>query len=135
MKRVLPTMAFFVFSLSVVQADQCMEHAEDQATMTGCAAQAYQKSDAELNKLFHEIKQRLTDDVDAQDLLRAAQRDWIAFRDAECSFAASAVDGGSAYPMTYDMCLDDLTQKRIDEFRQYLACEEGDLSCPVPPAD
>lgn len=135
MKCVLLTVASFVVSLSAAQADQCMEHAEDQATMTSCAAQAYQKSDSELNKLFHEIELRLADDVDAQHLLRGSERAWIAFRDAECSFAASGVEGGSAYPMAHDLCMNDLTQKRVDELRQYLTCEEGDLNCPVPSTD
>ena len=47
-----------------------------------------------------------------------------------CDFGS---DGGSAYPVIYDMCLKDLTQKRINEFRQYLTCEASDLNCPVPP--
>lgn len=111
-----------------------MDTAEDQASMTRCAAQAYQKSDSELNRLFHEVRQRLVDDTDARDLLRDTERAWITFRDTECSFAASGVDGGSAYPMVYDLCLDDLTQKRIDQLHQYLDCQEGDMSCPLPPA-
>jgi hypothetical protein len=37
--------------------------------------------------------------------------------------------------MVHDLCLDELTQSRIEQFRQYLDCEEGDMSCPVPPAD
>lgn len=135
MKSTLLTTAFFAFTLSAAQADQCMDQAEDQATMTRCAAQGYQTSDTELNRLFHEIRQRLGDDSDTRQLLRGTEHAWIAFRDAECGFAASGVDGGSAYAMVYDMCLDGLTQRRIDEFRQYLNCEEGDLSCPVPPAD
>ena len=135
LKRRFISIAFLALSLSTAQADQCIDKAEDQASMTGCAARAYQKSDAELNKLFHEIRQRLADNVDAQHLLRGSERAWIAFRDSECSFAASEADGSSAYPMIYDMCLVDLTQKRIHEFRQYLNCEDGDMSCPVPSTD
>lgn len=133
MKPILLSAMLFALPLSVAQADECMDNAEDQAAMTSCAAQAYQQSDTDLNKLFHEIRQRLTDDTDAQHLLRESERAWIAFRDAECSFAASRVDGGSAYPMIYDLCLDELTQQRIDKLRQYLSCEEDDMSCPVPP--
>jgi hypothetical protein len=29
-------------------------------------------------------------------------------------------------------CLDALTAKRVEDFKVYLKCEEGDLSCPVP---
>ena len=117
------------------QLDECMDNAENQAAMTQCAAQAYQASDAELNEVFHDTRQRLGDDDDTRRLLRDAERAWIAFRDAECSFVSSAVGGGSAYSMVYDLCLDDLTQKRVEDLRYYLDCDEGDMSCPVPAAD
>ena len=135
MKRILLTTALVVLMSPAAHANDCMEDAENQAAMTQCAGQAYQASDAELNRLFHEIRQRLGDDADKWRLLRGAERAWIAFRDAECTFSASGVAGGSAYPMVYELCLDDLTQKRIEELRQYLRCEEGDLSCPAPPAE
>ena len=56
------------------------------------------------------------------------------FRDAECGFAASGVAGGSAEPMVTAQCLARLTQSRNADFKAYLACPEGDLSCPLPPA-
>ena len=96
MKRILLTSALIAIMLPAAQADECMDNAEDQAAMTQCAAQAYQASDAELNGLFHEMRQRLGDDADTRHLLRDAERAWVAFRDAECAFAASAVAGGSA---------------------------------------
>lgn len=115
-----------------VHARDCMDSATTQAEMTACAHKTYQAADAELNKVFHEIRQRIGDDADTQKLLRTAERDWIAFRDAECAFAASATEGGSAYMMTLDLCQADLTGQRVDALRAYLSCEEGDLSCPVP---
>ena len=135
MKRALLSAALVALMLPAAHADECMENAEDQAAMAQCAAQAYQASDAQLNELFHEIRQRVGDDVDTRHLLRDAERAWVAFRDAECAFAASAVAGGSAYPMVLDLCLNELTQSRIEQFRQYLHCEEGDMSCPVPPGE
>ena len=135
MKGALISAALVALMLPAAHADECMENAEDQAAMAQCAAQAYQASDAQLNELFHEIRQRVGDDVDTRHLLRDAERAWIAFRDAECSFVSSAVGGGSAYSMVYDLCLDDLTQKRVEDLRYYLDCDEGDMSCPVPAAD
>lgn len=126
---------FAVATASASYADQCMDEAETQSAMNACAQQAYQASDEQLNKNFHEIRQRLGDDTATRNLLRDAERAWIAFRDAECSFAASATAGGSAYAMVYDMCLADLTQERVKNFRNYLECEEGDMSCPLPPAN
>ncbi|MEI2299587.1 lysozyme inhibitor LprI family protein [Ensifer sp. MJa1] len=107
----------------------------DQATMNECADKALRVSDAELNSLYKQMALRLKDDQDAAKLLVSAQKAWIAFRDAECSFSASGVDGGSAYPMVLVQCRDGLTRKRVADFKAYLACPEGDLSCPLPPGN
>jgi uncharacterized protein YecT (DUF1311 family) len=107
-------------------------NATDQATMNECADAGFKKSDAELNALYKKIEQRLKDNGEAKKMLVAVQRAWVSFRDAECNFSASAVAGGSMYPMTYAACLDGLTQKRVRDFEAYLKCEEGDTSCPVP---
>lgn len=133
MKRTLMATAFIALTLPVAQADECQQ-AEDQATMNRCAGHAYQASDAELNKLFHAVRHRLGDDAAKRHLLRGAETAWTAFRDAECSFAASSATGGSAYTMVYDQCLNHLTRKRIEEFRKYLDCSEGGENCPVPAA-
>ena len=117
---------------STANATDCMDAAETQAAMNVCAQQEYQVADAELNTLYHEIRQRVGDDSDKRQLLQDAKRVWITYRDAECAFAGSATAGGSAYAMAYDFCLADMTQTRIETFRAYLACEEGDITCPVP---
>ena len=76
----------------------------------------------------------MADDADARKLLQESQRAWIAFRDAECKFSSSGVDGGSVYPMVHALCLQGLTDERIMQLGAYLKCEEGDMSCPVPAA-
>ena len=133
--RTLVTSAIFLFlQMGLVSADDCADNA-DQATMNACAAQSFEKSDKELNGLYKQIETRLADEADAKRLLVAAQRAWIAFRDAECKFSSSAVAQGSAYPMVAAQCRDKLTKDRIGDFKTYLSCEEGDLSCPVPASD
>ena len=130
----LPAMALMALSTTAARAEDCTE-APDQASTDECADKAYQASDAELNKLYKQIEGRLKDDADTRKLLVSAQKAWIGFRDAECEFSSSGVAEGSAYPATVSMCLDGLTQSRIDTFRGYLDCEEGDMSCPVPTAN
>lgn len=110
-------------------------NASDQSTLNECAGKDYKKSDTELNKLYKEIRSRLSDQPDTVKKLVSAQRAWIAFRDAECDFVTLNTQGGSAYGMLVSMCRDRLTQARIKEFKTYLSCEEGDMSCPVPPKD
>jgi uncharacterized protein YecT (DUF1311 family) len=44
------------------------------------------------------------------------------------------VDGGSVYPLIYSNCLTEVTKVRVEALKQYLKCQEGDMSCPVPGA-
>ncbi|WEX11141.1 lysozyme inhibitor LprI family protein [Chelativorans sp. AA-79] len=115
--------------------DKCYDDAEDQATLNECADAAFKKSDKKLNELYKQIEARLSDDADTKELLVQAQRDWVKFRDAECSFQTAGAAGGSAIPMLVAMCMDGLTQSRVKDFQGYLDCEEGDLTCPVPSAN
>lgn len=117
--------------ISSAHAADCAS-ASDQVTLTECAGKDYKKSDAELNKLYKEIRSRLADQPDAVKKLVATQKAWIVFRDAECDFSSFRSQDGSAYPMLISLCRDGLTQNRIKDFKAYLSCEEGDLSCPVP---
>ena len=108
------------------------DNAADQATMNQCAAQQNKAADKELNALYQQITTRLKSNPDGKKLLIGAQRSWIAFRDAECKFSASSVEGGSVYPLVYSNCVTGLTKARVETFKNYLKCQEGDMSCPVP---
>ncbi|MFL6969680.1 lysozyme inhibitor LprI family protein [Pseudomonas alvandae] len=119
--------------ISTVQADACA-NATTQGDMNQCAAQENKAADKELNSLYKQITARLMDNAQAKQLLVKAQRAWIEFRDAECSFSASGVEGGSVYPMIHDECITNLTKARVEALKTYLKCKEGDLSCPVPEA-
>ncbi|MDB6447176.1 lysozyme inhibitor LprI family protein [Pseudomonas sp. 21TX0197] len=118
---------------SVAQADDCT-NAMTQGEMNQCAAQEKKAADDELNRLYKQITARLKDNPEAKQLLVKAQRAWIGFRDAECNFSASGVEGGSVYPLIYGNCVTALTKARVETFKTYLKCKEGDLSCPVPEA-
>ena len=65
--------------------------------MTVCYDGVLKEADKKLNAVYREIRSRLGDDPDARKLLVAAERAWIGFRDAECAFSASGVEGGSVY--------------------------------------
>lgn len=115
-------------------ADECADP-EDQATLNQCAGKSFKASDGELNVLYKRIEKRLNDDADKTKLMVAAQRAWLAFRDAECDFSSSGVIGGTLYPLAVTQCRDALTKERIKTFKAWLNCSEGDLSCPVPAAN
>jgi uncharacterized protein YecT (DUF1311 family) len=136
MKRAVLAAALTILSLSTAYADDCMDKAASQADMNECAQKSYATADAMLNKLYRQIQQRLGNDAGAKQRLVAAQRVWVAFRDAECRFSAFDSESGSqysAFPLAYNECLENLTTKRIGDFKSYLTCgDKDDVKCPVP---
>lgn len=103
-----------------------------QTDMNICSNDAFVVADKTLNATYQEIVGRLADDANIRSKLVASERAWLAFRDAQCAFAASGVDGGSVSPMIVTDCRTSLTLQRQTELATYLTCQEGDLSCPVP---
>ncbi|AFY18742.1 MULTISPECIES: lysozyme inhibitor LprI family protein [Pseudomonas] len=128
--RLLLALTPLLFTSMAVAVD--CDNASDQATMNQCAAQQNAAADKELNALYQQITSRFKGNPDNKKLLVGAQRAWVAFRDAECKFSASGVEGGSVYPLIYSNCTTELTKARVQTFKNYLKCQEGDMSCPVP---
>jgi len=131
--RLLLALTPFLFTPLAHAAVDCA-NASDQATMNQCAGQDFKAADKELNTVYQQITARLKDNPEGKKLLVSAQRAWIGFRDAECKFSSSGVTGGSVYPWVYSSCLTGVTKVRVEALKQYLKCEEGDMSCPVPGA-
>jgi uncharacterized protein YecT (DUF1311 family) len=77
----------------------------DQQEMNHCAAAEYQKADAELTKVYSKL--------DKTPELRAAERAWIAYRDAECAYETASNRGGSMEPMINAGCMTTMTKQRI----------------------
>ena len=120
-----------VAAMPVARAADCGMEAT-QSGANDCAGQEFKTANAALNATYNRIVGRLAGQAEARQLLTKAQRAWVAFRDAECKFSASGVQGGSIQPMIASMCQTDLTKARTEALRRYLDCKEGDLSCPVP---
>jgi uncharacterized protein YecT (DUF1311 family) len=131
--RLLLALTPFLFTPLAHAAVDCA-NASDQATMNQCAGQDFKAADKELNTVYQQIIGHLKDNPDGKKLLVSAQRAWLGFRDAECKFSSSGVTGGSVYPWVYSSCLTGVTKLRVESLKQYLKCEEGDMSCPVPGA-
>ncbi|WP_353826283.1 lysozyme inhibitor LprI family protein [Mesorhizobium sp.] len=136
MKTAILTVAVvLVMPAFALAQDKCYDAAKDQAAPNECADATSNKSDKKLNELYKQIEARLNDDADTRTLLVQAQRDWVKFRDAECSFQTAGAAGGSVAPMLIAQCVDRLTQSRVKDFEGYLKCQEGDPGCPVPAAN
>jgi uncharacterized protein YecT (DUF1311 family) len=128
-KPVIAAAAVLLAALPAAAQQDCPD--DSQAGLNQCAGDAYKKADAALNAAYKQVMARLNSEATAKSLV-AAQRAWIAYRDAECDFISSGVEGGSARPMIVAQCLEQLTSQRADDLKALLSCEEGDLSCPVP---
>ena len=117
---------------AALAAEDCSALAT-QSEMNDCAGRNYGAADKELNRVYRAVVDRLAGDADGLGKLKAAERAWVAYREASCTFEAMSVEGGSIYPMIWLGCREQLTTERTAVLDRYLACQEGDLSCPLPP--
>ncbi len=101
-------------------ADDCTAPQTQQA-MNSCAAQAYDEADAELNVIYRRAVDAADSLPDGEEMLRDAQRAWIAFRDAACDLEALSTEGGSMQPLIFASCLERLTWARIDDLDYFLS--------------
>lgn len=108
----------------------CLAASGDETTigMSECLVAETQAWDAQLNALWPEVT-AMAKALDAeergggtpnQDALLAAQRAWIAFRDAECSWAWQRWSQGTIRTLIAGSCQRDLTASRVTDFRGWL---------------
>ena len=91
----------------------------DAQTDSGINAQArtdFERTNATLKKGYDELLARLPD-AESKRKLEESQRAWIAFRDAEASFAADQVRGGAAAPAARYMSMKESTEQRIKQLK------------------
>ncbi|WP_241189811.1 lysozyme inhibitor LprI family protein [Enterobacter ludwigii] len=131
MKRYLIAGATLLLSANAL-AEECA-NATTQLEMNTCTAQQYQAADKKLNQTYQAAIKRA--EAPQRELLKKAQQAWIALRDADCNFIGSGTEGGSVQPMIISQCLNEKTVEREAFLASLMQCEEGDLSCPLPPGN
>ena len=99
-----------------------------QLDMNLCAAQNRAAADEALNAAYGALVKEPSM-AERLDKLRAAERSWVAFRDAECAFEGSAYEGGSMQPMVIEGCAEALTKRRTAELTSDLACARDPAKC------
>jgi uncharacterized protein YecT (DUF1311 family) len=119
-------------TMAAAQPSYQDHHCDNQVTtldMNICANLAFKEVDGELNKLWNQLvtEAKRTDHEFGSDYegrpstevsLRKAQRAWIQFRDAQCTFEMSEAGGSPlALAMTFNSCLARLTDERIVQLR------------------
>lgn len=96
------------------------EHCEESNNLenTFCMSRELNESDARLNVVYKTLMYALA----KPQGLQSAQRAWIVFRDAECKFQNEAMQGGSGYKFSMDLCLMQLTEQRISALEAVRPC-------------
>jgi len=93
-------------SIGISRADEC-NTSNTQLELNECVASKYKDADTKLNALYASIPK--------SPKLVAAERAWLAYRDAECSYQANQYTGGSLELVTKLYCLKYLTEQRIKD--------------------
>ena len=103
-----------------------------QIEMNACAADDHAAADAELNAVWGKLVAALAGEPVAVARLRAAQRAWIVFRDAEVAARLPVGDRedphvvhGSMYSLLYHAVLAELTRERTAQLRILLEEREA----------
>jgi len=110
--------------------DACLEAGGDDTTagQSACLQAETAVWDRKLNALWPGIlaAARAADAADEgadggnAAALRAAQRAWIAFRDAECAWTYQRWSGGTIRTLMAGSCQLELTARRVLDFREWL---------------
>ena len=98
--------------------DRCLASPAGASTMgqIQCIGDAVAVQDARLNKNYARAMAKLT--PAQKDRLRAAQRAWIAFKQADCQSLQDDA-WGTLSRVTANMCVLDRTTQRADELAAY----------------
>ena len=127
----VPPLELALAALAAFQTPYQDHHCDDpqnQADMNACAAIDFEAADAELNAVWSEaiagaremdaeINREYDQAPTSEAVLREAQRAWIIFRDAQCTYEGHEARGGSMEAMIYDGCRARLTRERTAQLR------------------
>ncbi len=130
MRRHLAALAVLIAAAMHTLAAQTQQDLHVQADS------AYRRADSTLNSVYTQLVSRYRNDSLALRKLRAAERAWLAYRDAQVEATFPATDKQTAYGSVYPMCvlmlLTNLTESRIAELRSALAPQESDVCAGGP---
>jgi uncharacterized protein YecT (DUF1311 family) len=106
----------------------CWDTAKTQAELNDCAATDAQKADAELNRVYSALLQKLKNDAVALESLKESERQWLKYRDAQMkALHPQPEDEGSGHSMCMAIDLAELTTQRIKILQDMLHPSEGDV--------
>ena len=106
--------------------------AQTQAELNRDACATYKNADAEMNRTYKQILDKYLRETVFIEKLKAAQRAWIKFRDADLESLYPERDTLSAYGSVNPMCrciaVSELTKERTKSLKRWVdGVEEGDV--------
>ena len=114
---------FLVSNFSFSQTQLEMNEAEHKKTI---------KADQELNQVYHAVLNEYKSDTAFIKSLKASQKVWVQFRDAEMKIMYPDREPGyygSIHPMCWSMYKTELTKERTKKLRRWLTGQEEGDSC------
>lgn len=111
--------AFCLLAAAPARAVDCNLEGTTQQ-MLACVKQDLAREDKRLNDVYRKLASTRKDDEKATNLLRDAQRKWIAFRDAHCAVEADEMRGGTLEPVLLTDCLAVATAERAKFLEELL---------------
>jgi uncharacterized protein YecT (DUF1311 family) len=128
--RCLALVLFLVLSSfpSLAQYSQqystCSDKAKTQHEQHVCASEEAARVDAELNDIYNALLSRAASQPGATAKIKAAERAWVAYRDAYIDAMYPAKDKqaeyGSVYPMEVNLLLAKLTRQQVAALKELL---------------
>ncbi len=98
--------------------------AKTQLELNECANAEEQKAEEEMNQLYRQLLALASKNPGYREKLEAAQKAWLAYRDAELEAKYPAQDKRAEYGSVYPMCFADhrteLTRQRSEEIKALL---------------
>ena len=102
----------------------CSEKAKTQAEMNTCASEEASRADAELNETYRTLLSKAESQTEAVSKIKAAERAWIAYRDAYIDAMYPAKDKqteyGSMYPMEVNLLRAKLSRQQAAALKELL---------------
>lgn len=110
----------------------CSSPAQTQGEMNEDACAKHKKGDTEMNAVYRQVLTKYKSETVFLVKFKAAQRAWVAFRDAHLESLYPEANKLPAYGSVNPMCrcsvLTELTAERTKQLKQWLnGAEEGDV--------
>jgi uncharacterized protein YecT (DUF1311 family) len=107
----------------------CNDKANTQAEMNACASEEARRADNDLDEIYGLLLSKAASHREAAAKIKAAERAWVAYRDAYMDAMYPAenkqVEYGSIYPLEANLLRGKLTRQQAAALKELLKCYNG----------